>query len=210
MKIGKKPEYSDMVREAMAAYGSVKEQGEYVVEDVEKLPEECRAELIDGVIYEMHAPYTIHQTICMELFVRLREYIRGNDGKCVPFAAPVDVQLDCDNKTMVQPDVLIICDRKKNTGKRIWGAPDFIAEILSESTRRKDIFIKTEKYFSAGVKEYWIVDPKKRNILVYNFAKREYPVIYGFDDVIPVNIFNGACRIDFREIHEYLKDIYEY
>lgn len=196
------------VCEALAAYLPGRKQGEFTVEDLANIPEERRVELIDGVIFEMEAPYTIHQTIGLELFVRLRAFIMEKGAKCVPFAAAVDVQLDCDNKTMLQPDVMVICDREKNNGKRIYGAPDFIAEVLSKSTRKKDLLIKTVKYENAGVRECWIIDPDKKQILVYDFEREEYPVIYGFDDEIPVRIFGGECKINFREIHAYLKDIY--
>ncbi|EET61829.1 hypothetical protein BRYFOR_06021 [Marvinbryantia formatexigens DSM 14469] len=197
-----------MVCEALAAYLPAKKQGEFTVEDLANIPDEQRVELIDGVIFEMEAPYTIHQTIELEIFARLRAFIMEKGGKCVPFAAPVDVQLDCDNKTMLQPDVMVICDREKNNGKRIYGAPDFIAEVLSKSTRKKDLLIKTVKYENAGVRECWMIDPDKKQILVYDFEREGYPVIYGFDDEIPVRIFEGECKINFREIHDYLKEIY--
>lgn len=196
------------VCEALAAYLPAKKQGEFTIEDLKNIPDERRVELIDGVIFEMEAPQTIHQTIGLELSVRLRAFIMKKGGKCVPFVAPVDVQLDCDNKTMLQPDVMVICDREKNNGKRIYGAPDFVAEVLSKSTRKKDLFIKTVKYENAGVRECWMIDPDKKQILVYDFEGEEYPVIYGFDDEIPVRIFGGEYKINFREIHDYLKEIY--
>lgn len=197
-----------MVCEALAAYLPAKKQGEFTIEDLKNIPDEQRVELIDGVIFEMEAPTTIHQIIGQEIFVGLRAYIKEKDGKCRPFVAPVDVQLDCDEKTMVQPDVLVVCEREKDNGKRIFGAPDFVAEVLSKSTRRKDMLIKGEKYEHAGVREYWMIDPDKKKILVYDFAGEEYPIIYGFDDVIPVRIFDGACKVDFREIHDYLREVY--
>lgn len=197
-----------MVCEALAAYLPAKRQGEFTIEDLKNIPDEQRVELIDGVIFEMQMPSTFHQTICFELSVRLRAFIMEQGGKCVPFAVPVDVQLDCDNKTMVQPDVIVLCGREKNNGKRIFGAPDFVAEVLSKSTRRKDMLIKNVKYENAGVREYWMIDPDKKKILVYDFSGEDYPVIYGFDDVIPVRIFGGKCSINFKEIHDYLKDLY--
>lgn len=203
-----KPEWGDVICEPLAAYLSGKKQGEYTVEDIENIPEEYRVEIIDGVIFEMEAPWAIHQTIGLELAVRLREYIRKSGGKCVPFVAPVDVQLDCDDKTMVQPDVVVLCDRKKNNGKRIIGAPDFVAEILSKSARQNNMDLKFAKYLKAGVREYWLIDPDRKSILVYDFGGKEFPALYGFDDVIPVRIFGGECKVDFREIHAYLKEIY--
>ena len=121
----------------------------------------------------------------------------------------MDVQLDCDDRTMVQPDVLVVCDRDKIIKRCIYGAPDFVVEILSPSTKRKDGIIKLSKYISAGVREYWIVDPDKKQVVVYDFQKEDYPVIYGFGGEIPVGIFDGECRIDFAEIYEYMLFLYE-
>ena len=99
-------------------------------------------ELIDGVFYDMEAPSTYHQIIGMELGFLLKSFIKEKGGSCIPFASPVDVQLDCDDKTMVQPDIVVICDRSKFQSGRIYGAPDLIVEVLSPSTRKKDMYIK--------------------------------------------------------------------
>ena len=80
----------------------------------------------------------------------------------MPMIAPMDVQLDCDEKTMVEPDVLIVCDRDKIVNRCVYGAPDFIIEILSNSTKKKDSVIKLNKYLNAGVREYWMIDPTKK------------------------------------------------
>ena len=87
-------------------------------------------------------------------------------------AAPMDVQLDCDDKTMVQPDVMVVCDRDKITRKCIYGAPDLAVEILSDSTKKKDMYVKLGKYMEAGVREYWLVDPKGKKVIVYDFVSR--------------------------------------
>ena len=125
-------------------------QGEYTIEDYLALPDEQRVELIDGVIYDMSAPTAYHQLIGGELHAQIRNFIRSNKGNCVPFIAPTDVQLNCDNRTMVQPDVMIICNRDKINHKRVFGAPDFVAEVLSPSTKAKDILIKSSKYHDPG------------------------------------------------------------
>ena len=207
-KFGSVEGLADRVSEAMPAY-QVKKQGEYTLEDYYALPDERRVELIDGVIYDMSAPTTIHQLIGLEIWGQLQKFIRKKKGTCIPFAAPVDVQLDCDDRTMVQPDVLVVCDRDKIIKRCIYGAPDFVVEILSPSTKRKDGIIKLSKYISAGVREYWIVDPDKKQVVVYDFQKEDYPVIYGFGGEIPVGIFDGECRIDFAEIYEYMLFLYE-
>ncbi|MDO4321737.1 MAG: Uma2 family endonuclease [Lachnospiraceae bacterium] len=196
------------VSEAVQFYRP-KEQEGYTLEDYYALPEERRAELIDGVFYDMSSPRTIHQLICSEIHVRLRRYISEKKGSCIPFTAPMDVQLDCDDRTMVQPDVMVICDRRKIIDRCIYGAPDFIAEVLSQATKRRDTVTKLGKYMEAGVREYWVIDPYMKKVIVYDFEHDEYPMIYGFDSVIPVGIFEGDCRIDFNEIFDYVRFLYE-
>ncbi len=200
------PYQPTMVRDNAAVYGE-KKQGEYTIEDYFALPEERRVELIDGVIYDMASPTLIHQTISMEICARLREHIRKKKGKCIPGVAPWDVQLDCDNKTMVQPDVYVICDKSKIQNGRLFGAPDFIVEVLSPSTAKKDTGIKTAKYAAAGVREYWIVDSRRERIVVYILNEEGYYDIslYTFYDEIPVYIFNNECKIDFQEISDYIE-----
>ena len=193
-----------MVRESVTAYG-IKRQGEYTVEDYRALPDEKRMELIDGVLYDMAAPTGIHQIVGGEIYAVLREYIRKKKGRCLPMYSPIDVQLDCDDKTIVQPDVLVLCDTGKLSGNTISGAPDFIVEVISKSTRKKDMFLKLNKYMEAGVREYWMVDFEKMKVMVYDFNHDNYPIIYGTDSVVPVGIFEGECEIDFEEICEYLK-----
>lgn len=195
-------------REPEAVY-MTKKQGEYTLDDYYALPDEQRVELIDGVIYDMSAPTSIHQLLGSEIREQLKAYIKKKKGECIPFVAPVDVQLDCDDKTMLQPDVLVVCDRKKIIKRCIYGAPDFLVEILSPSTKKKDAFIKLNKYMEAGVKEYWMVDPDKKRVVVYDFENDDYPAIYGFDAKVPVALFGGECEVDFEEIYNYVKFLYE-
>ena len=117
-------------------------------------------------------------------------------------------QLDA-NKTIVEPDVMIVCDRDKLYKNRIYGAPDFILEVLSKSTRRRDMVIKLQKYANAGVKEYWMVDIEGRRVFVYIFDEENYPVIYGFDSKVPVYIWGGQCEIDFSEVYNYIRFLIE-
>lgn len=198
-----------MVHEPAAAYhtGGRKGQGGYTIEDYFSLPEEKRAELIDGVFYDMASTSVIHQLIAGQIFVQLNVFLRKKKASCVPCIAPVDVQLDCDDRTMVQPDVLVVCDREKIRKSGIFGAPDFVAEILSKATRRKDMLVKLAKYAQAGVREYWLIDPDKQNVLVYDLKNMEFPSIYGFDAKIPVTIFGGECKINMRDIQEYMENV---
>ncbi len=197
----------EAVREA-SAY-SIKQQGEYTIEDYLALPEERRVELIDGVFYDMSAPRTDHQLVAGQIYAMLLAYISQQKGNCVPFIAPSDVQLDRDDKTIVQPDVFIVCDRSRILGSRIYGAPDFVVEILSPSTSKKDRYIKTKKYKYAGVREYWLVDIPRQIILVYEFKEddNDLVTIYHFSDNVPVGIYEGDCTINFALIRDYISFI---
>lgn len=113
-------------------------------------------------------------------------------------ASPLDVRLDCDDRTMVQPDLLVVCDRSKFRKGLVFGAPDLVIEVISRSTRRKDMMLKLSKYEAAGVREYWIVDPDKRKVIVYDFESDINVRLYDFTQEVPVEIFGGKCKIDFR------------
>ena len=197
------------IREEVAPYLSSKQQGEYTLDDYYAIPDEYRVELIDGVIYDMATPTIMHQIICVEIGVRLYSYIKEKNGKCFAFWAPVDVQLDCDNRTMLQPDVFVTCNRDKLKKRNVYGAPDFVVEILSPSTRRKDMKIKKEKYKKAGVKEYWMVDIENEKIIVNEFETGNIVTIYSFDDEVPVGIFSGDCKVDFAEVAEKIEFLKE-
>ena len=174
----------------------------HTLEDYLSLPDDQRVEMIDGVFYDMAAPTTVHQSVAGFLFKKLLDFVMENKGPCFPFMSPVDVQLDCDDKTVVQPDVLVVCDRSKYRDGRIWGAPDLVVEVLSPSTRRKDMQLKMYKYAGAGVREYWMVDPEKKLVVQYDLEHLEIPAIYNFRSVIPVLIWDGACRIDLKEMDD--------
>ena len=191
------------VREVQPAY-STKKQGEYTLEDYLAIPDERRVELIDGVIYDMSSPLGHHQIIAGQIYFHLVSYISGKGGPCIPFIAPIDVQLDCDNRTMVQPDMVILCDPAKNLNRCIYGAPDFVLEVLSPSTRKKDMFLKLHKYADAGCREYWIVDEDTEHVIVYLFGDEPHIHMYTFNDKIPVGISEGKCAVDFGKIKERL------
>lgn len=191
-------EDQDCVKEANVAY--TVGEGEYTLDDYYALPDDLRAELIDGSFYVMEAPSVDHQAVLVELLVMIRNFIRKKKGKCKVFCAPIDVQLDRDDKTMIQPDILVLCDKEKRKDKCIFGAPDFVVEILSKSTRSKDMNLKLKKYKNAGVREYWIVDFEKERVITYFFEKKDVPVIYGIRDIVPIRIFCGELQIDFQDI----------
>ena len=180
--------------------------GSYTLDDYYALPEDQRVELIDGYFFEMLAPTFGHQTIGGEIYRQIANYIMDKGGSCRPFIAPVDVQLDCDERTMVQPDVGIVCDPDKIKRFGIYGAPDFLVEVISPSTKKKDYTKKLAKYMEAGVREYWILDPDQKRLLVYFFESDVYPVIYGLDQPIPVGIYNGDLVIDFSNIAKWIEE----
>jgi Uma2 family endonuclease len=122
---------------------------------------EERVEVINGAVYAMSAPLIWHQRASIRISSQLENALKGKP--CEPFAAPVDVRLfyreDDRDTTIVQPDILIVCDESKVADGFIKGAPDFVLEILSESTKTRDMVQKYNLYAQAGVKEYWILDP---------------------------------------------------
>ena len=179
------------------------------IDDYLALPNDVRVELIDGVFYDMAAPSYLHNQIAIQIWKALDDYIYKNNGKCSASIAPTDVQLDKDDKTMVQPDVLVTCDRDKITYARVVGSPDLIIEVLSESNWYHDVYRKKSKYESSGVREYWIVMPKQSKIIVYFFKKSSKPIEYTFNDIIPVNIWDGKCTIDFKVISERLDYLFK-
>ncbi|MCD8132192.1 MAG: Uma2 family endonuclease [Lachnospiraceae bacterium] len=194
-----------MVSETALAYGR-KRQGEYTLEDYYALPDDQRVELIDGVFYDMASPKAPHQFAVAEIHRQISSYIMERKGKCIPFVAPLDVQLDCDDKTMLQPDAGIVCDRSKLRNGIIFGAPDFLAEVLSPSTRQKDQNVKLMKYMQAGVRECWIVDTDRRMVISYFFEESPCTVIYKFQDSIPVRIYDGELKINLSGILPWLEE----
>lgn len=177
-----------------------RKQGEYTLEDYYTLPDEQRAELIDGVIYNMSAPSFVHQQILGDVYNTIRNYIDSKDGTCMPLMAPVDVRLDCDDKTMVQPDILILCDKTKICKWGIMGAPDFCLEIVSESTGRKDYIKKLQKYTDAGVKEYWIIDPFRRVLLRYHWKDDYVPHMQPLQGKAALALYDEELQIDLDKI----------
>lgn len=174
-------------------------QFEYdTIDDIYNLPEGQRAELMDGKLYMMSAPSMIHQRIVMELSFRIRSYIGRKKGDCEIFPAPFAVFLNADNETYLEPDISVICDKNKLTDNGCEGAPDWVIEIVSPSSRAMDYLKKLVKYSAAGVREYWIADPDKKHVMVYNF-ERDTVEEYSFTDKIKAGIYEDL-EIDFSEI----------
>ena len=177
----------------------------YSINDYLEWPEDERIELIDGVIYNMASPSSAHQIFDLAIASQIFTQIRKHGGGCVPMIAPVDVQIDSDDKTMLQPDFLIVCDKNKINEKRVVGAPDFVIEILSPSTRIKDVFIKQNKYMTSGVREYWTVDLQEKAVTVYLFTEG-HVVQYSLEDTVPIGIYDGKISVDFSDISAYVSE----
>ena len=158
-------------------------------EQYEAFSKERRIEVFDGQIFDMASPSQEHQTILTELLVAIRNYLRKKGGGCRVFPAPFDVKLFNNPLTVVQPDLMIICDKDKLDGKRCNGAPDFIIEIVSASNPSDDYIRKLYYYKNAGVREYWIVNPMKKTVTVFDMEKEEKSNQYDFDDTISSCIY---------------------
>ncbi|MCI8518049.1 MAG: Uma2 family endonuclease [Hungatella sp.] len=171
----------------------------YTIDDIYDLPEGSRAELVDGQIYYMAPPSTIHQRILSFLHLEIGQHIRTNHGTCEVFPAPFAVFLSEGDSKYLEPDLSVICDQDKIDDRGCNGAPDWVMEIVSPSSRAMDYYTKLSLYRSAGVREYWIVDPIKKTILVYDMEHDAAPVIYSFFDKIKANIYENL-EIDFSKL----------
>ena len=169
------------------------------LEQYENLPEDIRAEVFESQIYYMASPSQEHQTILTELLVAIRSYLKKKGGSCQVFPAPFDVKLSDHPLTIVQPDIMIVCNKDKLDGKRCDGAPDFIIEIISPSNPADDYIRKLYYYNNYGVREYWIVDPRRKMVIVNYFEGNILNIQYSFDSTIKVNIYDDLW-IDFTEL----------
>ena len=172
----------------------------YTYADYASWDDDTRWELINGVAYAMGAPTSDHQAISMSLSNQLYNHLKGK--ACRVFAAPFDVRLNHDkgDDTVVQPDIVVICDRKKIDRLGCLGAPDLIVEILSPATARIDRVKKFNKYMEAGVQEYWIVDPDTSSVQVHVLKDGAYVVsAYEDTDTVSVSVLPG-CEINLTEV----------
>ena len=183
-----------------------RKQDGYTLEDYYTLPDDKRMELIEGKLYDMAAPSFVHQHLLGRLFTQISRYIEGKGGDCLPMMAPIDVRLDRDDRTMVQPDLLILCDRSKICRWGIMGAPDFCLEIVSETTRRKDYTKKLQKYVDAGVREYWILDPERRTLVTYDWKDDFTAHMQTLQGKRGLALYEQELQIDLDEIAQLILD----
>ncbi len=166
-----------------------------------------RYELYDGQLRALSAPTHIHQMILTELLTQIHAYLRNK--RCKIYPAPFDVRLFEEPEdvpgtvyTVVQPDLSVVCDNDRQVDRRgVHGAPDLIVEILSPSTKQYDCLVKYKLYQQAGVREYWIVDPDKKLVLVYTLVDGQYyvPEVYTAKDTVPVGVLED-CHVDLSSV----------
>ena len=161
----------------------------YTINDIYALPDGQRAELIDGQMYMMAPPIRIHQKLISQFTKVIGNYIDAKHGTCEVYPAPFAVFLNEDDLNYVEPDISVICDKGKLNDKGCNGAPDWVIEIVSPGTSRIDYGVKLFKYRSAGVREYWIVNPLKKAVTVFDLEKEEKTNHYDFDDTISSCIY---------------------
>jgi len=172
----------------------------YTQDDYYALPEDVHAELINGRLYDQAAPSRIHQKISSELYTIINNYIKSKNGRCEAYYAPFAVDLSRDGKnSIVEPDISVICDKRKLTDRGCTGAPDWIIEIVSPSNPIHDYVRKLNLYLDAGVREYWIVNPMEQTIYVYSFGDTFRPASYKFSDKIKAGIYDNLT-IDFASL----------
>lgn len=163
----------------------------YTIEDFRALPEGFRAELVDGKLIFLESPTTFHQEIVGEMYYAAATFIKANRGGCKAFVAPFDVYLKEDETRVLEPDLVVVCDRDKLGERGCHGAPDWIVEVASPSTRKRDLGQKLFLYREAGVREYWMINPADRTVIVYVFEMGEDASFYSFDDVIESHVLPG-------------------
>lgn len=163
----------------------------YTTKDIYQLPDGQRAELIDGAMYLMDPPSYLHQKLVSELTQAIGAHIKSHHGSCEILPAPFAVFLNNDNRNYVEPDISVVCDKNKLSERGCEGAPDFIVEIVSPSSMRMDYQIKLFKYRTAGVKEYWIVNPSTETVTVYGFEQDDHSGQYRFDQPITSVTLDG-------------------
>lgn len=166
----------------------VRKENIYTIDDIYALPDGERAELIDGKIYNMAPPSRLHQRMVHFFDRAIGNCVESNKGEYEVYPAPFAVFLNNDDINYVEPDISVICDTVKLDDKGCHGAPDWIMEIVSPGNQSMDYFTKLFKYCTAGVREYWIVDPIKEKVVVYRFEK-ETMEEYAFGEDISVGIY---------------------
>ncbi|MCL2762901.1 MAG: Uma2 family endonuclease [Treponema sp.] len=153
-----------------------------------------RFQLINGEVFQMASPSVAHQALLMGLSSSFDTWLQGKS--CRAFAAPLDVRLfpkkDKSDNTVVQPDLLVVCDSSKLDKGSVNGPPDLVIEIVSPSNSHNELFLKFNYYLEAGVREYWVVDPEMKRVTTHIYENGRYiSTAYKDNDSIPVTVLSG-------------------
>lgn len=180
---------------------SVPKRVEFTSQDYWALPDGVRAELVDGKLYDMTPPSWMHQKIALGIAHAMMGHIERCGGECQVAMAPIAVNLDADDTTWVEPDVVVVCDPSKISERGVEGPPDMVVEVVSPSSVTMDYFVKAGRYERAGVREYWIVDPSTSRVVAYRYGRRgpaEHPetdspqlALHPFSAPVPVGVLEG-------------------
>lgn len=208
VKIRKEETEMDLTREDLVKMGLTRKgKWQYTVADIEALPEDVRAELIDGELFvSMAPPSATHQDILTGLSFQIELYIQRKKGKCRMYPGPFGVRIKKDIHNLVEPDITLICDEEKLDEKGCNGAPDLVIEIVSPSNRKMDYVRKLALYHEAGVREYWIVDSKHQQVTVYCWEQSEQPVLHPFSERIKVGVYDDLY-LDIANLHGTLEEV---
>ena len=180
----------------------------YTFADLLSWDDNTRYELYDGQPVALACPSDSHQRVLTALLLQIGNYLEGK--RCNIYPAPFDVRLFQNAKdrpedvsTVVQPDLMVVCDHNKVDRHGVHGAPDLVIEILSDSTRRVDRLTKFNLYQRAGVREYWIVDPDAHTVAVHLLQDGQYgsPDFYAANTIIPVSILDD-CMVDLSRVFQ--------
>jgi Uma2 family endonuclease len=203
----------NIVEEPFVMYGTLEldETKRYTYADYLTWLDDKRRELIDGFIHLMSAPMRRHARVSTKLSNWIYTFIEKRKGLCEIYHAPFDVRLPLHGATedhkiydVVQPDICVICDLSKLDDKGCIGAPDLVVEVLSPSTYKYDWNYKFNLYETAGVREYWLVNPKAKTVFVFllqSDGKYDIGTEYDCNQKAPVQIFEGL-EIDLNELFE--------
>lgn len=181
--------------------GMVSEKGPHTVEDVLALPEGRTAELFDGEMAARAFPTATHQGIIGCLFTEIAVYLRAKEKHCRTMMSPFAVFLKDDGRNYLEPDITVVCDERKLDEEGCHGAPDWVIEVVSPTSRALDYGKKLGAYIDAGVREYWIVDSEKKVIVTYYLEQPDIPVIHHFGDIVMPSIYNDLA-IDTSQLED--------
>ncbi len=166
-----------------------------IASDLTDLGEKKAYQLIDGQLIVAEMAGVSHQRMVRHIGRQIDQFISDNGGGCEVFDVGVNVYLDADEFTLVIPDIAVVCNPSVINDKGVWGAPDWIIEVVSASTRKIDYHKKLHKYMDSGVREYWIVDIDRQMVTVCVNGEPMQVIIYGFNQGVPVTIYDKKLII---------------